>query len=64
MKTHKNLYPQIVSFGNLYHAYRAARKGKRDRIAVASFEFDLEHNLLALVDELRQHPRYLTYSVR
>ena len=48
MKTYKNLYPQICHFGNLYRAFRAARKGKRGRVAVASFEFDLEHNLLAL----------------
>jgi RNA-directed DNA polymerase len=53
MKTYKNLYPQIYNFSNLYQAFRAARKGKRDRVAVASFEFDLEHNLLALETELR-----------
>lgn len=52
MKTHKNLYPQIHSFGNLYIAFLAARKGKRDQAAVASFEFDLEHNLLTLEKEL------------
>jgi len=48
MKTYKNLYPQIHRFDNLYRAFRAARKGKRDRVAVATFEFDLEHNLLRL----------------
>jgi hypothetical protein len=53
MKTYKNLYPQIHSFGNLYVAFLAARKGKRDQTAVASFEFDLEHNLLELERELR-----------
>jgi RNA-directed DNA polymerase len=53
MKTYKNLYPQIYCFGNLYTAFRAARKGKRDRAAVAAFEFDLEHNLLALEAALR-----------
>ena len=59
MKTYKNLYPQIYSFENLYRSFRAARKGKRDRVAVASFELDLEQNLLALSDELR----YLSYGV-
>ena len=54
MKTYKNLYPQIHSFENLYLAFRAARRGKRDRAAVASFEFDLEHNLLDLQAELRE----------
>jgi len=53
MKTYKNLYPQICSFANLYLAFRAARKGKRSRPAVASFEFDLEHNLLTLQNELQ-----------
>ena len=44
MKTYKNLYPQIYPFANLYQSYRAARKGKRDRPAVAIFEFDLEQS--------------------
>jgi len=52
MKTYKNLYPQIYNFGNLYAAYRKARKGKRGRVAVAAFEFDMEHNLLQLQAEL------------
>ena len=42
MKTYKNLYPRIASFSNLYLAFRAARRGKRDRAAVAGFEFGLE----------------------
>jgi len=42
MKTYKNLYPDIHAFTNLYGAYLAARRGKRSRVAVASFEFDLE----------------------
>ena len=52
MKTYKNLYPRIHSFANLYLAFRAARKAKRDRAEVAAFEFDLENNLLALQTEL------------
>ena len=53
MKTYKNLYPQIYDFENLYLAFRAARKGKRSRVDVATFEFNMEHNLLALQNELR-----------
>lgn len=53
MKTFKKLYPRIYSFENLYRSFPAARKGKRDRMAVAGFELDLEQNLLALSDELR-----------
>jgi len=52
MKTYKNLYPQIYTFENLYTAYRKARRGKRSRVAVAAFEFDMEHNLLELQREL------------
>ena len=53
--TCKNLYPQICDFAALYVAYRRARCGKRDRAAVASFEFDLERNLLQLQAELQAH---------
>jgi hypothetical protein len=52
-KTYRNLYPQVWAFGNLYTAWRQARKGKRGTASVAAFEFDLEGNLLALQAELR-----------
>ena len=55
MKTYKNLYPKICEFENLYLSWRAARRGKRDRQAVADFEFNLEHSLLELQEELRNH---------
>ena len=38
MKTYRDLYPQIISFENLYHAFRKARNGKHDRAEVAAFE--------------------------
>lgn len=46
------MYPRIWSFENLYDAYRKARKGKRGRPPAASFEFNLERNLLQLQEEL------------
>jgi retron-type reverse transcriptase len=52
MKTYRTLYPQIVDFENLYLAFRKARKGKRNRLEVAAFEFDLEANLFQLQEEL------------
>jgi RNA-directed DNA polymerase len=52
MKTYKNLYPQICTFENLFHAFRAAAKGKRGRPEVAAFEQDLEPNLFLLQQEL------------
>ncbi len=39
MKTYKILYHRISSFSNLYWAWRDARRGKRDRPAVASLEW-------------------------
>jgi len=52
MKTHKNLYPTIVSLENLCLAFQAAARGKRGQPNVAAFEFDLEANLLQLQEEL------------
>lgn len=52
METTGSLYAQICSFENLYLAYRKARKGKRGKAQVASFEFNLEEELLRLRDEL------------
>ncbi len=53
MKTYKNLYPQITNFGNLYDAWRKARRGKRYKPAASAFEFNLDAELLALHQELR-----------
>jgi RNA-directed DNA polymerase len=47
------LYIQLASFDSLYHAYLAARKGKRNRAEVAAFTFNLEDELFALQAELR-----------
>lgn len=52
MKTYKHLYSQICDFENLHSAYRAARKGKRDKAQVFRFEFDAESELVRLQDEL------------
>ena len=52
MKTHRNLYPQVCDWDNLYRAYRKARKGKRGRPPAATFEYYLEDNLVHLHEEL------------
>lgn len=52
MKTYRNLYPQVCDWDNLYLAYRKARKGKRGRPPAATFEYDLEANLVLLQREL------------
>jgi len=52
MKTHKNLYPHIVSFENLYGAWRKARKGKRYKPVAAAFEQNLDVELTQLHQSL------------
>jgi len=53
MKTYKNLYDKIISFGNLFLAWRNARKGKTKKDYVIEFEKDLIKNLLDLYEELK-----------
>lgn len=68
MKTYKNLYPQIYTFSNLYWSFRDARRGKRDRAAVASFEFELESNLWTIQRQLREQTyrpgSYTNFTIR
>jgi len=54
MKSYRHLYEQVYDWDNLYLAYRKARKGKRGRPPAATFEFDLEANLVTLQQELRE----------
>jgi retron-type reverse transcriptase len=53
MKTYRHLYPKICDFENLYLAYCKARKGKRAKVSVASFERRQEEELLVLGSELK-----------
>lgn len=53
MKTHKQLYPQVCDFENIYRAYRKARKGKRGRMQAAMFERVQDDELLAIQAELQ-----------
>lgn len=50
--TYRNLWPQLISFENLWRAYLAARRGKRSRPAVAAYDFDAETRLLRLQERL------------
>ncbi len=51
-KSYRNLWPQIVAWDNLLAAYRKCRRGKRYELEAARFDFDWEHQLLALQQEL------------
>jgi len=52
-KRYDHLWPQVASLGNLLMAYYLAARGKRGKPSVATFEYDLEENLLQLRDDLR-----------
>jgi len=53
MKSHRHLFENACSFGNLVRAYRKARRGKRDRRAVLAFDLNQEDELIRLEQELR-----------
>ena len=53
VKTFKNLYPHMTSFANLDDAWHKARKGKRQKPAVAAFEFNAEGELFQIQRELQ-----------
>ena len=60
MKRYGHLFEEVIDYGNLLAAAHRARRGKRDRVDVARFVFDLEPNLLKLQEELRSG----TYEMR
>lgn len=68
MKRQGQLFDRLVSFENLLAAAQTARRGKRFKLNVARFDFDLEHELLALGDALRSHTYrpgpYRTFTIR
>ena len=68
MKRYGHLFEQVVEYRGLLAATQRARRGKRDRIEVARFVFDLERNLLALQAELRsgtyRMSPYRTFVIR
>lgn len=51
-KTHNDLWDKIISWDNLYAAYKEAQKGKRYKNQVLSFTENLEENLITLQNEL------------
>lgn len=55
MKTYKRLYEKIVSFENLFAAYKTFRKGKRFKDDVLKFDYNYEAELLKLQEELMEH---------
>jgi group II intron reverse transcriptase/maturase len=52
MKRYKDLYPELTTFHNLYHAFIKARRFKRDRKEILDFAYKLENELFSLKEEL------------
>ena len=52
MKRQNNLFEKIISFENVLAATRKARRGKRYKASTSRFEYDLEKNILSLIDAL------------
>ena len=67
MKRHGNLYPQIVTFENLFAAAKQAQRQKRYREPVLAFNDRLERELLQLQRELQsqtyQPGGYTTFDI-
>ena len=51
----RDLWTDLCSYGNLFLAYKKARRHKTTRDYVIEFEKALEHNLLVLRSELLLH---------
>ena len=67
MKREKNLYPEIISFDNLFSAARKAQKGKRFKNDTAKFNLNLEKELFSIQNELKgktYHPgKYREFKI-
>ncbi|MCP4265528.1 MAG: RNA-dependent DNA polymerase [Candidatus Brocadiaceae bacterium] len=50
MKRQNNLFEKIISFENILNASRKARRGKRHKHSTATFEYNLERNLLKIIE--------------
>lgn len=66
-KVFHNVFDRVVSLGNLFLAWREFKKGKRKRLDVQGFEFNLEDNLFQLHRELKDqtywHGSYTPFYV-
>ena len=63
----EKIFKEIISLGNLFSAWREFKKGKRNKIDIQQFEFNLEDNLFKLHLELSakiyQHSHYTAFNV-
>jgi len=66
-KHYDHLWHQIISFNNLWWAFKKVARGKRSKSTVTDFEYDLEPNLIQLQEELKsgsyQPGQYVSFYV-
>ncbi|MCP4253061.1 MAG: RNA-dependent DNA polymerase [Candidatus Scalindua sp.] len=53
MKRQNNLFEKVISFENILKASKKARRGKRYKASTAAFEYNLESNLLRIIEVLK-----------
>ncbi len=53
MKRQNNLFEKVISFQNILKASKKARRGKRYKASTAAFEYNLESNLLRIIEVLK-----------
>ncbi len=62
-----NIFEKIIGLGNLFLAWREFKRGKKRRLDVQEFEFNLEDNLFQLHSELKnkkyKHGQYIPFYV-
>jgi len=61
------VFDEIISLGNIFSAWQEFRQGKRNKLDVQQFEFDLEDNLFQLHQELKNktycHFHYTAFNI-
>ncbi|MEK7628991.1 MAG: reverse transcriptase domain-containing protein [Patescibacteria group bacterium] len=66
-KVFHNIFEKIIGLENLFLAWREFKRGKKKRLDVQEFEFNLEDNLFQLRNELKnkiyQHNKYIPFYV-
>jgi retron-type reverse transcriptase len=52
MKIYKDVFNKVIELDNLFSAWNEFKKGKRSRLDVMSFEYELEREIFSLHEEL------------
>ena len=62
-RSYKHIFEQIIDLNNLFAAWKEFRRGKKNKIDVQEFEFNLEDNLFELHRQLAEMTyKHLPYT--